>query len=72
VRKSPLNQALNVAGLKCQITDMKYGNARISTIDQNADMQLNALQRAGCKKTFTNRRTGATTKRPALTRCVKP
>jgi DNA invertase Pin-like site-specific DNA recombinase len=50
---------------------MKYGYARISTIDQNADMQLKALQRAGCKKIFTDRRTGATTKRPALTRCVK-
>jgi Enterobacteriaceae phage serine recombinase len=34
-------------------------------------MQLKALQRAGCKKIFTDRRTGATTKRPALTRCLK-
>ena len=50
---------------------MKYGYARISTIDQNADMQLKALQRAGCKKLFTDRRTGATTKRPSLTRCLK-
>jgi hypothetical protein len=50
---------------------MKYGYARISTIDQNADMQLKALQRAGCKKIFTDWRTGATTKRPALTRCLK-
>ena len=50
---------------------MKYGYARISTIDQNADMQLKALQRAGCKKIFTDRRTGATTKRPALFRCLK-
>ncbi|MGI8990982.1 MAG: recombinase family protein [Bryobacteraceae bacterium] len=29
---------------------MKYGYARISTIDQNADMQIKALQKAGCKK----------------------
>jgi DNA invertase Pin-like site-specific DNA recombinase len=50
---------------------MKYGYARISSIDQNPDMQLKALQRAGCKKIFTDRRTGATTKRLALTRCVK-
>jgi DNA invertase Pin-like site-specific DNA recombinase len=34
-------------------------------------MQLKALQRAGCKKIFTDRRTGAITKRPALTRCLK-
>jgi DNA invertase Pin-like site-specific DNA recombinase len=50
---------------------VKDGYARISTIDQNADMQLKALQRAGCKKIFTDRRTGATTKRPSLTRCLK-
>ena len=50
---------------------MKYGYARISTIEQNADMQLKALQRAGCKKIFTDRLTGATTKRPALLRCLK-
>ncbi len=51
---------------------MRYGYARISTIEQNADMQLKALQRAGCKKIFTDRLTGATTKRPALLRCLKP
>jgi DNA invertase Pin-like site-specific DNA recombinase len=49
---------------------MKYGYARISSIEQNPDMQLKALQRAGCKKIFTDRRTGATTKRPSLTRCL--
>jgi DNA invertase Pin-like site-specific DNA recombinase len=31
---------------------MKYGYARISSIEQNPDMQLKALQRAGCKKIF--------------------
>jgi DNA invertase Pin-like site-specific DNA recombinase len=31
---------------------MKYAYARISTVDQNADAQLKALQRAGCKKDF--------------------
>jgi DNA invertase Pin-like site-specific DNA recombinase len=50
---------------------MECGYARISTIEQNADIQLKALQRAGCKKIFTNRLTGATTKRPALLRCLK-
>jgi DNA invertase Pin-like site-specific DNA recombinase len=50
---------------------VRYGYARISTIEQNADMQLKALQRAGCKKIFTDRLTGATTKRPALLRCLK-
>src|SRR5271154_6769300 len=52
---------------------MKYGYARISTIDQNADMQLTALQRAGVerKNIFKDELSGATTKRPALLRCLK-
>ncbi len=50
---------------------MKYGYARISTIDQNADMQLAALKKAGCKKIFTDNKTGTTTARPALLRCLK-
>ena len=51
---------------------MQYGYARISTIDQNPDMQLKALQRAGCKKIYTDQGiSGSTTKRPALLRCLK-
>ena len=51
---------------------MKYGYARISTIDQNADMQIKALQQAGCEKIFKDEGiSGATTKRPALLRCLK-
>jgi Enterobacteriaceae phage serine recombinase len=50
---------------------VKYGYARISTIDQNADMQLKALKRAGCNKIFKDERTGANTKRSALSRCLK-
>jgi DNA invertase Pin-like site-specific DNA recombinase len=51
---------------------MKYGYARVSTDDQNSDMQLAALKRAGCTKTFTDEGiSGATTKRPALLRCLK-
>jgi DNA invertase Pin-like site-specific DNA recombinase len=38
---------------------VKYGYARISTIDHNADMQLKALKRAGCEKIFKDERTGA-------------
>src|SRR6266851_3065947 len=50
---------------------MKYGYARVSTEDQNPALQLAALKRAGCRKTFKDERTGATTKRPALLRCLK-
>ncbi len=50
---------------------MKYGYARVSTEDQNPALQLAALKKAGCQKTFKDKRTGATTKRPALLRCFK-
>ena len=32
---------------------MKYGYARVSTDDQNAALQHDALKRDGCKKIFT-------------------
>lgn len=51
---------------------MKYGYARVSTDDQNADMQKAALRKAGCEKILTDDGlSGATTKRPALLRCLK-
>ena len=51
---------------------MKYGYARVSTEDQNADMQLGALKRAGCKTLFTDQLSGATgIKRPSLLRCLR-
>jgi DNA invertase Pin-like site-specific DNA recombinase len=52
---------------------VKYGYARISTIDQNPDMQFKALQRAGVEKKniFKDELSGATTNRPALLRCLK-
>jgi DNA invertase Pin-like site-specific DNA recombinase len=51
---------------------MKYGYARVSTDDQNTDMQLAALKHAGCDKTFVDEgRSGATLSRPALQRCLK-
>src|SRR5215469_533940 len=51
---------------------MRYRYALISTIDQNPDMQLKALQRAGCKKVFKDEGiSGSTVKRPALLRCLK-
>lgn len=51
---------------------MKYGYARVSTDDQNTDLQLAALKRAGCKKNFVDEgKSGATMSRPALQRCLK-
>jgi len=51
---------------------MKYGYARVSTDDQNPALQLAALKKAGCKTIFKDDGiSGATTKRPALNRCLK-
>src|SRR5215510_8044472 len=50
---------------------MKIGYCRVSTDDQNPDMQLAALKRAGCKKIFTDKATGVHVKRPELAKCLK-
>ena len=50
---------------------MKIGYCRVSTDEQNPDMQLAALQRAGCRKISTDTATGAHVKRPALATCLK-
>jgi len=52
---------------------MKYGYARVSTDDQNADLQIAALKKAGCKLPLFKDEglSGATTERPALLRCLK-
>jgi DNA invertase Pin-like site-specific DNA recombinase len=51
---------------------MKYGYARVSTDDQSTSLQLTALKKAGCKTVFKDEGlSGATTKRPALLKCLK-
>lgn len=51
---------------------MKYGYARVSTDDQTPALQIAALNNAGCKTIFKDEGlSGATTKRPALLRCLK-
>jgi DNA invertase Pin-like site-specific DNA recombinase len=50
---------------------MNIGYARVSTGDQNPDLQLAALKRAGCQHVFTDTATGAHVKRPELAKCLK-
>lgn len=45
---------------------MLVGYARVSTEDQNLDLQLDALQQAGCEKVFRDEMSGAKTERPGL------
>lgn len=45
---------------------MKVGYARVSTRDQNADLQLDALKRAGCERIYQDTASGAKSARPEL------
>lgn len=45
---------------------MLIGYARVSTLDQNPELQIDALNEAGCKKIFTEKTSGANKKRKQL------
>lgn len=45
---------------------MLIGYARVSTLDQNPALQIEALQNAGCSKIFTEKISGANKTRPQL------
>lgn len=46
---------------------MLIGYARVSTQDQNLDLQVKALTKAGCKKVFDDKISGTRAERPGLT-----
>lgn len=46
------------------------GYARVSTIEQNPALQLDALQAAGCMRVFTEEASGAAAERPELARAL--
>ncbi|HEQ3529415.1 MULTISPECIES: recombinase family protein [Bacillus cereus group] len=45
---------------------MKVGYVRVSTIDQNLDLQIDALKSYGCDKIFQDKLSGVKDKRPGL------
>ena len=46
------------------------GYARVSTAEQDLQLQLGALNKAGCEKVFEDKASGARSKRPGLDACV--
>ena len=49
---------------------MKFGYPRISTKEQNLDLQMDALKKAGCKEIFHEVVSGAKTERTELNRLL--
>ena len=50
---------------------MLIGYARVSTQDQNLDLQIEALTRAGCKKVFDDKISGSRAERPGLAKALE-
>jgi Resolvase, N terminal domain len=49
---------------------MNIGYARVSTLDQNLDLQMQTLRKAGCKKIFREKVSGASRERPEFQRML--
>ncbi len=50
---------------------MLIGYARVSTQDQNLDLQIDALTKAGCKKVFDDKISGSRAERPGLAKALE-
>jgi DNA invertase Pin-like site-specific DNA recombinase len=51
-------------------TGMRIGYARVSTLDQKLDLQMEALKKAGCTKIFREKVSGTSRDRPELKRML--
>jgi DNA invertase Pin-like site-specific DNA recombinase len=55
---------------KGELLAMRIGYARVSTRDQNLELQLDALNNADCKRIFTDKLSGAQLERPGLSEAL--
>jgi DNA invertase Pin-like site-specific DNA recombinase len=55
---------------KFEMLNMKIGYARVSTLEQNLDLQLRALEKVGCKKIFREKVSGSNRERPQFQRML--
>lgn len=53
------------------LQNMKIGYARVSTKDQNLDLQIEALEKAGCEKIYQEKISGAIKNRPELDKMIE-
>ena len=49
---------------------MRIGYARVSTGDQNFDLQVGSLEEAGCERIYKEKTSGAAKSRPELEKCL--
>ncbi len=59
------------AGFYSRGLDMLVGYARVSTLDQNLDLQLSALEEAGCEKLYQDQISGTKANRPGLSMALE-
>jgi DNA invertase Pin-like site-specific DNA recombinase len=64
----PIHGFLDGPAKPAEEEDMRIGYARVSTSDQNLDLQKDALQGAGCERIIVDKASGGTVKRAGLDR----
>ena len=68
--KSILQKGNFLRGFLQSLIKMKIGYARVSTFDQSLDLQLRALEKAGCKKIFREKVSSTKRERPQFQRML--